>query len=329
MAPKLSLPDVVDRALEITVAGSFTRIGYQVRQRLDEWSPMPCDMTGRVVLITGATSGLGRQTAIELALAGAKVIAVGRNAARLKAVHDEVAERGGAATPELLTIRADLSSLAAARRVVVEALAATDRLDVLIHNAGALVHDYRTTDEGFEETYAAQVLAPQLITTGLLPLLAATPDARVIVVSSGGMYSERLDPATIEMTADDFDGVAAYARAKRGQVALVEQWARREADSGVVFHAMHPGWADTPGVAESLPVFRKVVGPLLRTPEQGADTIVWLASADEPLTSNGEFWLDRRRRSTVRLPWTATAPEVGDQLWEQVTRQLQESRRPE
>ena len=329
MSARPNLADLADRALEITVAGSFTRVGYRVRQRLDQWAPAPSDMSGRVVLITGATSGLGRTAALELASSGARIIAVGRNAARLKSVQDEIAARSSRSDSDVTTIRADLSSLAAAQRVVDEVRATTDRLDVLIHNAGALVHDYRRTDEGFEETYAAQVLAPQLLTAGLLPLLAATPGARVIVVSSGGMYTERLDPDTIEMTAADFDGVTAYARAKRGQVALVAQWARREADTGVVFHAMHPGWADTPGVAESLPMFRKVVGPLLRTPEQGADTIVWLASADEPLTSNGEFWLDRRRRSTVRFPWTKPAPQAGDQLWDQVTRELQGSKQPD
>jgi len=122
------------------------------------------------------------------------------------------------------------------------------------------------------------------------------------------------------MPADNYSGSEQYARAKRAQVTLNEMWAERFADTGIRFHAMHPGWADTPGVDESLPLFSKVMGPLLRTPEQGADTLVWLAAADEPLLSNGEFWLDRRQRSIHKLPTTKSTdtPERREALWEWV-----------
>ena len=89
-------------------------------------------------------------------------------------------------------------------------------------------------------------------------------------------------------------------------------------DSGV--QTMHPGWADTPGVEASLPTFRRVVGPLLRSPDQGADTIVWLAGAPRAVIGSGRFWLDRRARSTHKVPWTRTADPDGevDRLWELV-----------
>jgi NAD(P)-dependent dehydrogenase (short-subunit alcohol dehydrogenase family) len=116
----------------------------------------------------------------------------------------------------------------------------------------------------------------------------------------------------------DYRGAEQYARAKRAQVTLNELWAERLAGSGVVFHAVHPGWADTPGVEASLPTFRRIVGPFLRTPEQGADTLVWLAADDgAPLATSGRFWLDRRPRSIHKLPTTrhTDTPERRAQLW--------------
>ena len=97
---------------------------------------------------------------------------------------------------------------------------------------------------------------------------------------------------------------------------LTELWAEQLAGRGIVVHAMHPGWADTPGVEESLPLFRKVVGPFLRTPEQGADTIVWLAASDEAAETSGKFWLDRRPRPTHRLKSTVEAPDDRHGLWD-------------
>ena len=117
---------------------------------------------------------------------------------------------------------------------------------------------------------------------------------------------------------DDYRGAEQYARAKRAQVTLNEMWADTVPASDVVFHAMHPGWADTPGVAESLPTFRRIVGPLLRTPDEGADTIVWLIADDgEPAATSGGFWLDRRRRSLHKVPTTRRTDTVArrDELW--------------
>lgn len=301
----------VDLALEATVAGSFSRVGFEARRRLDGWQPIT-DMSGRTVVVTGATSGIGKAAAAGFAAAGADVVLVGRDPGRLSTAAADV----GAAD----TYLADLSDLDDARAFVEEFTAAHDRLDVLVHNAGALVPDYRRTPQGFEDTYASQVLAQQVITAGLLPLLIAAR-GRVIVVSSGGMYTQRLTVHSVEMGPDDFDGVRAYALAKRAQVTLTEEWARRYGDTGVTFHAMHPGWADTPGVRTSLPTFHRLTGPFLRTPEQGADTIVWLGTDPEAVASNGRFWLDRRPRGTQRLPGTAPDAATAAALWDQVSAQ--------
>lgn len=135
----------------------------------------------------------------------------------------------------------------------------------------------------------------------------------MITVSSGAMYPPRLDLAALEMDRDSYDGKVAYARAKRAQVVLNHEWARRVPSNEIMFHAVHPGWVDTPGVVSGLPGFHRVMQPLLRGPEQGADTVVWPASTDESLRSTGSFWLHRRRRSEHRVPWTSGGD--GAALW--------------
>ncbi len=142
------------------------------------------------------------------------------------------------------------------------------------------------------------MLGPHLLTRLLRERLIASAPARVIFVSSGGMYTRRLEIDDLQSRKGTFDGRVAYARSKRAEVVLAERWAEELAGTGVVVHAMHPGWADTPGIQTSIPTFRRVMRPLLRSPEQGADTIVWLAAAPEPGTVTGRFWSDRHERST-------------------------------
>lgn len=118
--------------------------------------------------------------------------------------------------------------------------------------------------------------------------------------------------------AGDYNGTRAYARAKRAQVTLAELWATRLAADRISVHSLHPGWADTPGVARSLPTFRRVVGPLLRTPAEGADTLIWLAVVDgAPLQESGRFWLNRRPRPLHRLASTRRfdTPDERERLW--------------
>jgi NAD(P)-dependent dehydrogenase (short-subunit alcohol dehydrogenase family) len=132
------------------------------------------------------------------------------------------------------------------------------------------------------------------------------------------MYTQRLDPTILQMPACGYRGVTAYARAKRAQVALSREWARRLADTGIVFHATHPGWVNTPGIAAALPRFHAVMRPLLRTPAQGADTIIWLATTDPARLGSGRFWHDRRPRTEYRLPWTREPFPTERILWDQI-----------
>jgi len=309
----------VDGALEVPVVSSFTRIGYDARSRLGHWTKLDgYQLQGRVIVVTGASSGLGLVAAEQFADCGATVVLLGRDRAKTERVRDDIAARTGNAHLEVVV--ADMGDLGAVRAAAVQLQAAHPRIDVLVHNAGALTADRRMAPGGIEQTVASQVVGPHLFTTLLLPQLRAAGPGRVITVSSGGMYASPLRVSDLQM-GDDYRGSEQYARAKRAQVTLNEMWAQRVVPHDVVFHAMHPGWADTPGVRESLPTFRKVVGPLLRTPLQGADTLVWLAADDgEPLLSSGKFWLDRAVRSIHKLPSTrrSDTPERRAELWDWV-----------
>ena len=307
----MSAARAIDAMLEASVVGSFTRVGYAARCRLYEWTPLDqLRLEGKTAVVTGATSGLGRETAELLARQGAHVCLVGRDAAR--------AERAQREIPGSEVALADFSSLAATRAFTDRFAADHDHLDVIVLNAGALSRSFGRSVDGYELTFATQVLSQFLVIRELRPLLEKAPSARVIVVASGGMYLERLDVGALQPSEADYDGVKAYARAKRAQVALSEEWTRRLAGTNVTINAMHPGWADTPGLRESLPGFSRALSPLLRTPRQGADTIVWLAASPELEGRSGLFFLDRRARPTYRRRGTRRLDEARERarLWE-------------
>ena len=140
----------------------------------------------------------------------------------------------------------------------------------MVDNAGAMFQTRIEGPDGIEATVALMVAGPFVLIGGLLPLLERTEGSRVIAVTSGGMYTQPLDLDDLESRDEPFSGPRAYARAKRAQVTLMREWARRLAPAGVSFSAMHPGWADTPGLAESLPRFHRLTGPLLRTPARAS-----------------------------------------------------------
>src|SRR5262245_8649350 len=238
---------------------TYGNVGYLLRRR--SWGPLP-RLDGKVVLVTGAKGGLGRAIADGLARLGA-------------AVH--VAVRGEAELPYVVH-RLDVSVLADVRSF---ASAWEGPLHAVIHNAGVMPPRRTETSEGHELALATHVLGPHLLTQLL-------PAERSIWVSSGGMYTQKL-VRDLEYTGGDYKGVTAYARTKRMQVVLAGEWAKRgkHASSG------HPGWVDTPGITHSLPGFSKLARPILRTPEQGADTFVWLCGANVPA---GRFWHDRAPR---------------------------------
>ena len=312
-----SVADRVDAALEFSVFGSFTRVGSALRRRLDHWAPLDeRSLAGRVIVMSGATSGLGLEAAWVFVWMGVIVEIVVCNVVKVEATCAQIRQESG--NPKIGFVVADTGDLAALRRAASDLLQRHPAIQVLIHNAGALDDDRQTSPQGIELTVASQVVGPFLLTGLLLPALRAGAPARVLWVSSGGMYSEPLSVERLEMSARDYNGTAAYARAKRAQVTLAALWAARLAADRVSVHSLHPGWADTPGVARSLPTFRSVVGPLLRTPAEGADTLIWLAVDDgAPLQESGRFWLDRRTRPLHRLASTRRSDthEERERLW--------------
>lgn len=311
-----AVADLLDRALEASVVGSFTRIGPWVRRHADQWTPLEeLPGEGRTVLVTGANSGLGYAAAAALAGAGAAARLLVRNEVKGRDTRDRLLARHPDA--DIAWYLADLTDLDRVRAVADEITTAEGGLDAVIHNAGAMFPERRETPEGIERTLALHVVGPHVLTHGLLDALAQR-SGRVVWMSSGGMYTQALELRHLQ-SVNDYRPATAYARAKRAQVVLAEEWQRRFGDeTGVTFHAMHPGWALTPGIRESLPLFRRVMGPLLRGATDGADTAVWLALAPEVDREGGQFWLDRRPRSRTRLPRTATDPAVAAALWDEV-----------
>jgi dehydrogenase/reductase SDR family protein 12 len=302
----VSVATTIDAVMEATVVPSFSTIGPRLRARLFEWSALP-RLEGRVVLVTGATSGLGEAAAVQLARLGAAVCVLGRDAQRVAAAVDRV--RVASSSYAVHGEVADLADLSQVRAFATRFVAAHARLDAIVHNAGALSSEHAETVDGIEVTVQTHLVAPFLLTTLLQPMLEASAPARVVWVTSGGMYTQRLSVDDLELAPDAFDGVTAYARAKRAQVALVGHWAPMLQRRGVFAHAMHPGWADTPGVATSLPRFHRVLGPILRSPAEGADTMAWLVASADAVATSGALWLDRRQRPAHKVPWTRRRDE--------------------
>ncbi len=306
---------LLDTILDRTIVGGYTRIGYSIRSRQWQQHPLPqTQMDGRVVLITGASSGLGVAAAEGCARLGASVWLLVRERERGESARAAIQERSG--HDDVHVAVCDLSRLASVREFARSIETQVPRLDVLIHNASVLPDARHLSEDGSELTFATNVIGPFLLTCLLLPLLRQGAPARVIAVSSGGMYGQRIDIRDPQSEHGQFSGTIAYARTKRAQVILTELAAARFPPEQVVFHAMHPGWVNTPGVQSSLPGFYKATRPLLRTPKQGADTIVWLAAASEPAQCSGRFWHDRRPRPTHLLPWTHETDRDRELLWE-------------
>lgn len=327
-----ALQRALDAALEATVVGSFSRLGFAVRKRAEHWGDPP-RLDDRVVVLTGGSSGIGLAAARALGHLGAAIWLVGRDPDRTRAGAREAKAAGSPWAEPAIVDLADPGALEAfADRIY----AKHQRLDGLIHGAGALLRDYSTTGEGVERTVATHVLAPFRLTWRLAPPLRSAATTRVpaiVTVTSGGMYTERFELHRLEAGPDNYDGVRAYARAKRAQVVLSRAWARRWAPEGVASYATHPGWVDTPGLAAGLPSFARL-RPALRRPEEGADTAVWLVAGgargqtdqpghpdkpgqlSQPSHLDG-LWLDRRRRGEYYLPWTrpSNPRRDEDQLW--------------
>lgn len=304
----------IDKVLDRTIAPGFSRIGWEVRSR--SFGPMP-DATGRSVVITGASTGLGRSAARMLAEAGASVTMVSRSRERAEAAIAEVtkASSGGTISFE----EADMADLSSVRDLAARLSKSHPKVDALVLNAGVLLHERVITEDGIELAWATNVAGQFLLEQLLLNSLEAAK-GRVVMVTSGGAYSERLALPEVDLVGEDYDGPAVYARTKRAQIALAELQSRTLASRGITVHAVHPGWADTPGVQSSLPTFRKLTRPFLRSADEGADSIAWLAIADEPVGQPGLLWHDRAPRPRNRIPGQRESAQEREDLEQELRR---------
>ena len=307
------------------VAWSFSRIGYRRHARRFNPTDLDVSLAGRHYAVTGANTGIGFAIAKALAKREAHVLMLCRNKARGEAARQQIAESKEASKygsgSERGSVRLEVVDVADPSSIDdFLARVSLPRLDALIHNAGALVHERIESPWGVELTFACHVLGPHRLTHGLrshLERAASENDTpRVIYASSGGMYWERLRVDHLLKPPQPFDGVRAYALAKRAQVVLAQQWAARWPH--LRFFAMHPGWVDTQGVERALPRFYETTRRWLRRPEEGADTSVWLAASPSLDLENGAFVFDRAQAPRHLLPSTRADHSERSRLWEVV-----------
>ncbi len=295
---------VVDRALDELVIG-FAAPGLSARRHLPDWpaDPAPDALAGRRVVVTGASSGIGESAAATLAALGADVELVVRNPDKARPIAERIDRDCGRSATRIR--RCDMADPEQARACG-RAIAADGPVHAIVHNAGVMPPKRTDAPDGHELSMAVHVLGPIRFTDEVAPALDA--DSRIVFVTSGGMFTQALPVDDPDYRQSDYAGATAYARSKRTQVELLPWLDRRWGESAV--YAMHPGWVDTPGLVDSLPGFRRLTKPVLRDPEQGADTIVWLVATD-PRPPGATLWHDRRVRDTHRLKRTRpTAAQI-------------------
>jgi NAD(P)-dependent dehydrogenase (short-subunit alcohol dehydrogenase family) len=255
--------------------------------------PIPVDLTGKVCVVTGATAGIGKEAAWGLARLGADVVLVGRSPARASAARDELIGRG--ASPGRLSIAtADLSSVAAVAALAEELARRHARIDVLLNNAGCYPDRRVITPEGLEECWATNVLAYEVLTARLWPQVEAARGRIVLVAST---RAGDLDASDLDFARRRWSGVTAYGQSKQANRMLGWAWARKLEGTGVTVNVAHPGGVATNIAGRQTGVWgflARLAFRTQRTPERGADTLVWLAASEEVAGKTGGFYKDRR-----------------------------------
>ena len=271
-------------------------------------------MAAPVVLITGATRGIGAAAAVELARRGAEVALVGRDAARVRAAGDEArAASSGGAVHEYV---ADLTQIDEVRRLAADVLGRHDRLDVLAHNAGAMFTRRHVTPDGLERTFALNHLAPFLLTALLRERLAADGGGRVVTTASDAHGAGELDLDDLQFERRPFRPMRVYGTTKLMNILFTRELARRAAGEGITATCLHPGVVRTGFGKNDGLLYRAgltVIGPFLRSPAKGARSLVWLALDPAAATLTGAYVVDQQ----VREPSAAARDDVlAEALWE-------------
>ena len=271
----------------------------------------------RVAVITGASSGIGKAAAITLARQGWRIIGLGRDAARSAAARAEIAAAAGGGAVDM--IEADLSLMADVERAAQAIARLTDRVDLLANNAGGMASTLVVTPEGLEQNFAGNHLGPFHLTTLLLPLLrraaSDAPAGSVRIVNTSSDASEMIPalPFGDLMNIDNYSNGAAYCGSKLANVLHARGLARRLADDGIVAHAFHPGTIASNFISHAEPSTQAYMSTLDRRPlDEGADTLVWLATSDEAGQSSGGYFFERKPRTPNPV---ADDDEAVERLW--------------
>jgi retinol dehydrogenase 12 len=275
---------------------------------------MADDLYGKVFLLTGATGGIGKAAALDFARRGAALTIVGRDRAKTDRVRQELEAASG--NGEIQMLVGDLSRLADVRAVAEAFRARSGRIDALVNNVGAVFTSRQLTADGYERTFALNHLSYFLLTSLLLDLLRRTPGSRVVSTSSGAHRMGRLDLSDVARCERGYATYRAYGDSKLANILFTRELAKRLKGTGVTANCIHPGWVSSgfglnnPGLGAKV---LKVAAPLLaRTPEKGAQTLVWLAASHEAAPYNGEYFHDKRVASTSPL---ARDAELAQKLW--------------
>jgi NAD(P)-dependent dehydrogenase (short-subunit alcohol dehydrogenase family) len=272
------------------------------------------DWKAKTIVVTGATSGIGRATALGLAELGSRLILVGRDAGR--AEETLAAIRAATGRGDIEVVRGDFARLAEVRRVADEILARTDAIHVLVNNAGVTLMKRSTTPDGFETTFAVNHLAYFLLTGLLLPRLrAAAPGARIVNVASDAHRWGALDLDDLQ-NEREYKAMKVYGQSKTANILYTRELARRLEGSGITVNALHPGAVATRLGRGSGPLFdllQRAISVFMRSPAQGAATSIYLASDPALEGVSGRYFADKREKQPRPH---ATDPATATRLWQ-------------
>lgn len=292
----------------------LSRPGYARKKA--KWTALLGPLEGKRILITGASSDLGVAAARGLARLGAELILVARHERKLRQLGELIQSETGTLP------RLELANLSLMREVLAlsqKLRSEFESLHVLINNPSKLPSRRIVTSEGLELAFANGLLGPYMLGESLRPLLAAGQPARLIQVTSVALYAQALHPEDLESERADYGPLQVYARLRRGLLDLSEVWARRWQSDSIHVHSVCPGWVQRLWPPPGLPEAWALKGhQWLRSPEQGVDTLIWLAAAPEISGTTGLFWYDRRPRPTALWPGTRSSPAKQDELYQRL-----------
>ncbi|CAB4376159.1 unnamed protein product [Rhizophagus irregularis] len=303
----------------------YTKRGYEKNSKNFNNEALNVDLTGKIAIVTGANSGLGKYVATELFRRGATVHMLCRDETRGEQARQDIlsqvktsftAENKEVDVNLLKLHKVDISDLKRVKEFIKQYEQEEKYCHILINNAGVMNNERKLTNYGVETNFAINTLGTHFLTKQMVPILQKSgPGSRTVVISSGGMYLNKLDTSDLQFERmKPFRGTMAYAQNKRQQVELNEYWAKTysESTTGIKFLSMHPGWSDTPGLNKYMETFYKTTKSYLRTTGQGADTILWAAFSKEvDDIPTGSFLFDRKV-VPIHLPLAKTKSTEDD-----------------